>query len=230
MKIPRIQGHHIVEAMGGFFFLLFSAALFLLLRGRLFSSFTTENIERFLSTFGIFAPLLYIVLLAVAIVISQIPNIPLAVASGMVFGPFMGGVYSLAGGMLGALACFWIARSLGVTIVRRIFGRAFYFCDRCNETYIWLIIFLSRLLPFFSFDLMSYGAGLANIRTKTFLSATFLGMIPMTFVFTYLGKSVVVSPRLTLILTLLLIALFVSTPLLFKRFNILGLRERIIFR
>lgn len=214
----------------GISIMLISVILFFLLKEDLFSMFTVEEVTAFVLSFGVFAPLIYILILVLAIIISQIPNIPLAIASGTLFGPFLGGLYSVIGGMLGALACFFIARSLGITFVRKVFGKTLYFCDRCNETYIGLIIFFSRLFPFFSFDLMSYCAGLTNIRTRTFLIATLSGMIPMTFLFSYLGGFVLINQTLSGILTILLIVFFLAAPLLIRRFNLFDLRHRILFR
>ena len=99
-----------------------SISIYFLWKERVFDHFTPARIESFLSRFGNFAPLVYILLLAVAIVISQIPNVPLAIAAGMLFGTFRGGLYSLVGGMLGATACFFIARFLGISFIRKIFG------------------------------------------------------------------------------------------------------------
>jgi uncharacterized membrane protein YdjX (TVP38/TMEM64 family) len=146
------------------------------------------------------------------------------------FGGFLGGLYSLIGGILGALACFFIARYLGITFIRKIFGKTLYFCDRCDETYIGLIIFFSRLLPFFSFDLMSYCAGLTNIKTRTFFIATLFGMIPMTFLFANLGRFILINQTISIISSIFLIVMFFCGPLLIRKFNLFGLKQRILFK
>lgn len=227
MKNQEASKKHIIV---GIIIVLVSALLFFLWKKDLFSMFTVEEVSAFVSSFGYFAPLIYIIILALAIIISQIPNIPLAIAAGTLFGGFLGGLYSLIGGILGAVACFYIARSLGINFIRRIFGRTLYFCDRCNERYIGLIIFFSRLLPFFSFDLISYCAGLTNIRMRVFCIATAFGMIPMTFLFSYFGEVVFIDQTLSAILSILLMVLFFGAPLLIRRFNLFGLKERIIFK
>jgi uncharacterized membrane protein YdjX (TVP38/TMEM64 family) len=207
-----------------------SLAIFFLWKGRVFDHFTPDRIESFLSRFGIFAPLVYIVLLAVAIVISQIPNVPLALAAGMLFGTFRGGLYSLVGGMIGAVACFLIARSLGTAFLRKVFGKIPCFSDRCKDKHLALLIFLSRLVPFFSFDLVSYCAGLTNIRLKTFLLATFFGMIPMTFLFTHMGGVLMAHSRVSLVLNAIVLAVFLIAPLVIRKFNPFHLNEYITFK
>jgi uncharacterized membrane protein YdjX (TVP38/TMEM64 family) len=206
-----------------------SICIFFLWKGRLFDHFTPARIETFLNRFGLYAPLAYILLLAVAIVISQIPNVPLAIAAGMVFGPFRGGVYSLVGGMIGAVACFYIARSLGTTVLRKVFGKIPCFSDRCKDGHLALIIFVSRLVPFFSFDLISYCAGLTNLRLRTFLVATFFGMIPMTFLFTHMGGVLMVHSGLSLLVNAFILGGFLIAPWALRRFNPFGLADYITY-
>ena len=50
---------------------------------------------------------------------------------------------------------------------------------------------VARLLPIFSFDIVSYGAGLTKMCLRAFALATFVGMVPPTFALTYLGRAVV---------------------------------------
>jgi len=214
----------------GIAILLVSVGLYLLWGREVFDHFTVERIEEFVAGFGRFAPLAYIVLLAVSIIISQIPNIPLAIASGMLFGTFWGGVYSMIGGMLGAAACFSIARLLGIAFIKKFIGKIPCFTEHCKEKHLVLLVFLSRLLPFLSFDLVSYCAGLTNIKARTFMVATFFGMIPMTFLFTYLGEEIRVHPSVSLILNGIALLVFLGLPLLVKKYNMFRLKEYIEFR
>lgn len=207
-----------------------SVAIYLLWKERVFDQFTPARIESFLTRFCNFAPLVYILLLTVAIVISQIPNVPLAIAAGMLFGTFRGGLYSLVGGMLGATACFFIARYLGVTFLRKIFGKVPCFSERCRESHLALLIFLSRLIPFFSFDLVSYCAGLTNIRARTFLAATFFGMIPMTFLFTRMGGLIVEHSYLPLLFNGVILIVFLLAPTIVRKYNPFGLNGYITFK
>ena len=205
-------------------------SIYLLWKERVFDHFTPARIESFLTRFGNFAPLVYILLLAVAIVISQIPNAPMAIAAGMLFGTFRGGLYSLVGGMLGAIACFFIARTLGITFIRKIFGKVPCFSERCKDRHIALLVFLSRLIPFFSFDLVSYCAGFTNIKARTFLFATFFGMIPMTFLFTRIGGLVMIHSYIPLLFNGVILIVFLLAPLIVRKYNPFGLNEYITFK
>lgn len=214
----------------GILILLASAALYFLWKEHVFDNFTVARIEVFLLQFGGAAPLVYIALLAISVVISQIPNVPLAIAAGMLFGTFYGGLYSIIGGMLGSLACFTIARFLGVAFLKKVFGKIPEFSEQCKETHLGLLIFLARLVPFFSFDLISYCSGLTNIRTRTFLFATLLGMTPMTFLFSHLGKVSMVESSTTLILNVVILGGFLLAPFLVHKFNIFNLNKYIEFK
>ena len=214
----------------GIAILLVSVGLYFLWGRDVFNHFTVERIEEFVAGFGSFAPLAYIVLLAISIIISQIPNIPLAIASGMLFGTFWGGIYSMIGGMLGAVTCFSIARLLGIAFIKKIIGKIPCFTEHCKEKHLALLVFLSRLFPFFSFDLVSYCAGLTNIKARTFLIATFFGMIPMTFLFTYLGGEIRIHSSVSLALNGIALLVFLVLPLLVKKYNIFHLNEYIEFR
>lgn len=220
----------IKKISAGIAILLASVCLYFLWGRGVFANFTVERIEEFVSGFGRFAPLAYIVLLAVSIVISQIPNIPLAIASGMLFGTFWGGLYSIIGGMLGAVACFFIARLLGIAFIKKFIGKIPCFTENCKEKHLVLLVFISRLLPFFSFDLVSYCAGLTNIKARTFMIATFFGMIPMTFLFTHMGEEIRIHSSVTLILNGIALLVFLVLPLLVMKYNIFRMNKYIEFR
>lgn len=145
-----------------------------------------ESIREFIRSFGIWAPIAYIIMLSLAIVISQIPNIPLAIASGAVFGPFWGTIYSIIAGMLGAWICFFIARNIAHDWIKNWLGKKTAIIKQSNKWLFWTI-FGTRLLPIFSFDIISYGSGLTDISWKAFTIATFFGMIPATILFAYSG-------------------------------------------
>jgi uncharacterized membrane protein YdjX (TVP38/TMEM64 family) len=214
----------------GILILSATIGLYFLWKEHVFENFTVARIEAFLLQFGRFAPLVYIALLAVSVIISQIPNVPLAIAAGMLFGTFYGGLYSVIGGMLGSLACFTIARFLGVAFLKKIFGKIPVFSEQCKESHLGLLIFLTRLIPFFSFDMISYCSGLTNIRTRTFLLATLLGMTPMTFLFTHLGKVIMVESSTTLILNGVMLGMFLLVPFLVQKYNIFDLKKFIEFQ
>jgi len=186
-----------------------------------------DRITRFLEGFGIFAPLVFMLVMAGAVVVSPIPSVPLDAAAGAIFGPFLGTVYALLGAETGALISFLITRTLGKEFVTRWLKSDIGFCRTCSEHYLFLVILFARLLPVFSFDLVSYGAGLTRISLRGFAVATFLGMIPPTFVFTYFGSGIFSGSWYALILGGLIVVFSLLAPRMIKRYNPWGLYQRL---
>ena len=50
-----------------------------------------------------------------------------------------------------------------------------------------LIVFLTRLSPLFPFNLINYGLALTSVRLRDYFFATWLGMLPITILYTYVG-------------------------------------------
>lgn len=187
----------------------------------LFSNTNLNDLETFISSHGILSPLIYILLMAIAIVISPIPSLPLTVASGVVFGPFLGASYSLIGAEIGAVISFLIARIFGRDLIKKLLKKEISFSNNIEEKYLTLAIFLSRLFPIFQFDVVSYGAGLTNIAIRKFALATFFGMMPMTFLFAYTGKSIFIGGRASIIISIIFIAAIFYVPILIKKYDLI---------
>lgn len=163
--------------------------------------------------------------MATAIVISPIPNVPIAAVLGMVYGVLAGTAIAVVGGVLGAVAAFWIARRFGNRTIRALTGRSVRFCGGCTEHTLSVIVFVARLIPVVSFDLVSYGAGLSRMRLHRFVVWTLLGMIPWTSVYTGFGSALFESPRLAVVLGAVLGAAVLLLPWFVRRYDPFGLRQ-----
>jgi len=176
------------------------------------SFFKPENIKLRLESAGVFAPIFYMLLMAMAVVISPIPSLPLDIAAGAFFGTIMGTVYSVIGALTGSVISFMIARFMGRETMERFLGGHVNFCPSCSDWLLTKIVFISRLLPVVSFDIVSYGAGLTKMSLNKFALATFLGMIPLTFLYNYSGTVLVFGEGLTFVLGIMMVALFFLIP------------------
>jgi uncharacterized membrane protein YdjX (TVP38/TMEM64 family) len=123
-------------------------------------------LEAWIKSMGVLAPLAYILLRTVAIVLTVVPNAPLDVAGGLLFGPFWGSVYSLLGSEAGAVACFLLARALGREAITQLLHRDITFSDRYPQRQLAYVVLFARLEPVFSFALVSYGAGLTRMSGR----------------------------------------------------------------
>ena len=151
---------------------------------------TPARLVEYLHSLGWLAPVAFIVMMAAAVIISPIPSLPLDLAAGIAFGPIIGTIYAVIGAEIGAIISFLIGRALGREAISRLLRINVVFCEKCSDHHLMGLVVLSRLLPIFSFDIVSYGAGLTNMSLRAFALATLVGMIPPTFVLTYLGGSV----------------------------------------
>ena len=138
--------------------------------------------------FGMAGPIAVICLMVLAIVVSPIPSGPIAVASGALYGTVLGGTFVAIGAVLGAVVAFCAARYMGFDAIRKSNNAALKFIAKPRSQYsLMLIIFGSRLIPFISFDAVSYAAGLTCLSFEKFVIATCLGVVPICFVLAAMG-------------------------------------------
>ena len=85
-------------------------------------------------------------------------------------------------------ACFWIARSLGREAVEKLCSKTgLATIERCFERHADQSVLIARLLPFVSFDFVSYFAGLTSMPFKGFMVAMGIGQLSATIVNSYVG-------------------------------------------
>ncbi|QCD53142.1 TVP38/TMEM64 family protein [Campylobacter sp. RM16192] len=138
-------------------------------------------------------------------IMAPVPAFLITLSNAMIFGWVWGAVLSWSSAMAGAVLCFYIARILGRDVVEKITGKkALEATDEFFIKYGKHTIMVCRLLPFVSFDLVSYAAGLTSIRFWSFFWATGIGQLPATIVYSYFGGSLMGGGKILFIgLTLL---------------------------
>ena len=149
------------------------------------------TVEAWVATAGPLGPLAIIILMTVAVVASPVPSAPVALASGAAYGHYAGTLYVALGSEIGALAAFLIARGVGRGPVERLLGEKADKGLLGSQNALTLTVFVSRLLPFVSFDAMSYAAGLSRLHFWRFSLATMAGILPASFVLAHFGSVVV---------------------------------------
>lgn len=151
--------------------------------------FMTEAwVHGMVGTLGIYGPLAVIGLMVLAVIASPIPSGPIAVAAGALYGTLWGGIIVIIGALLGAFAAFGAARYLGFDAIRRSENPILKYIARPRSQFdLMLIVFGSRLIPFISFDAVSYAAGITCLSFGRFALATCLGVIPVCFALAAMG-------------------------------------------
>lgn len=186
---------------------------------------TPEGLMQSVRNLGTVGILVYISAIALSVVVSPMPSAPLAMAAGAIWGTIPAGIYSVIGGFLGGLVAYFIGRTLGRSTVRALTGKTIYFSKDRGEVYLGWLIFVARMLPVLSFDLISYGAGLTGLSLPIYAIATFVGMIPSTFFLTYMGSAFTIGLPLGSALTVIFLAVLVGLPWGIRRYNWFGLRD-----
>ncbi len=162
--------------------------------------FDPDRLRAYINPFGNAAPLVYIAFLVLAIVIPPLPDLALVVAGGLSFGVFYGTVYTLLAGLIGAGINFWIARWLGRKFLLRWLGPGnLTRVDALAVHNGWLVLCLTRLVPGFNFDLISYAAGLTAMSFFSFTTATLVGMIPPVLAVTTASDKSAHTPQIALV-------------------------------
>lgn len=149
-----------------------------------------NGIRDWILSFGLWAPLLYIVLYTVRPLIF-FPASVLSIAGGLAFGAWLGTLYTIIGATFGAMLSFYVAKKLGKSLVRKKWSGNAAKIQGQMEQNGFFYVFLFRLIPVINFDLISYLAAFAKVRFSSFTLATFVGIIPGTFAYNFLGSSFV---------------------------------------
>ena len=121
-------------------------------------------------------------------VATPLPAFLITLSNAAIFGWWQGAILSWSSAMAGAALCFFISRGLGRDMVERFTGKgALASVETYFEKYGSRTVLVCRLLPFVSFDAVSYFAGLTPIRFTAFFVATGIGQLPATVVYSYVG-------------------------------------------
>ncbi len=152
-----------------------------------------DRLQEMVARAGFWGPALIILMMTVAVVMSPIPSAPIALAAGAAYGHLWGTVYVLIGAEIGALVAFALARVLGRETLRRWFGDRIDAGLLGSQNVLMWMVFVSRLMPFVSFDLISYAAGLSVLKPWRFALATLAGIIPASFLLAHLGVQAVAA-------------------------------------
>lgn len=155
----------------------------------LFQSLDIDKIKEYILSFGILAPLISFLLMVFQAVLAPLPAFLITFANAALFGWVYGAALSWASAMVGALLCFYIAKFLGRDVVEKLTSKmALESVDAFFQKHGVYAILIARLLPFISFDVVSYAAGLTSMRLRSFLLATGVGQLPATLVYSYAGE------------------------------------------
>jgi uncharacterized membrane protein YdjX (TVP38/TMEM64 family) len=143
-------------------------------------------LELELRRFGRWAPILFVLLYAVATVLF-VPGSIITLTGGALFGPVWGTLWNLMGATAGATLAFVAARYVASDWVAARAGERLARLMRGVEEEGWRFVAFVRLVPLFPFNLVNYAFGLTRIRLGAYVLASFVCMAPGALAYTYLG-------------------------------------------
>jgi uncharacterized membrane protein YdjX (TVP38/TMEM64 family) len=175
------------------FFTVFAVLLLIFLVSRNLSSIlpVLQRLLDWVHQQGVLAPALFILFYVVGTILF-IPLIILTVSAGFLFGIFSGSFIAIAAEVLSAGLIFILARYF----CRQWFCRKIeknLHLQAVEEVIVnagWKMVILTRISPFIPFHVLNYAYGVSRIPFWIFMLATFLAIIPGTFLYTALGETV----------------------------------------
>ncbi len=205
--------------IGSLWLSLFAGALFLWWQAQIPLNEIPRLLEVWLSDFGLFkAALIYVLFYAVRPLI-LLPATLLTMASGLIFGPWLGTLFTLIGENASANLAFVIARWFGRQAVTKHVDQRLRDWDQKLQ-HNGLVSVLIMRLTMLPFDAVNYGCGLTAIRQRDFALGTLFGILPSMTGFVLLGGTVaagVEHRQLIIALSLLFLGLGFTTAQLLRR-------------
>lgn len=191
-------------------------ALFLYWFNRTYLDVSPTDIQQWIQSIGWWGPMLFIVIYAFRPII-LFPASVLSIAGGLAFGAVFGFIYVMIGAVLSAIVAYLIARRFNHTFIKKIQDPRVQLVTSKMEEKGFLYVLLLRLAPLLNFDLVSYSAGLANVKLKAFTLATIIGILPGTFGYIFLGSSIAEGDLSIILLGLAFFAVVFSIPIIFRK-------------
>lgn len=186
----------------------------------IFSSMSVDNVIGFIRSYGVYAVVISFLLMVFQSVAAPLPAFLITFANAAIWGWWKGAILSWSSAMVGAIVCFYIARILGREAVEKLTTKtAVSSVDKFFERYGKSTILICRLLPFVSFDFVSYAAGLTSMSLASFLIATGVGQLPATIVYSYVGGMLTGSVKTVVTGLFIAFALFALTFMLKNIYN-----------
>jgi uncharacterized membrane protein YdjX (TVP38/TMEM64 family) len=150
-----------------------------------------REVARFVRDFGPYAPLAFISIQALQVVLAPVPGEATGILGGYLFGTGLGFLYSTIGLTLGSILAFGLGRWLGLPLIHRLVSKEVYhrfdFVSRAGGELITLVCFL---IPGFPKDYLCFLLGVSPMPFGMFLVICTLGRIPGTWLLSIQGAKV----------------------------------------
>ncbi|MCM1991916.1 TVP38/TMEM64 family protein [Oceanirhabdus seepicola] len=189
--------------------------MFILYKLNIFKFSNPEEFKDYIQSFGVWAPIVYIVLFTV-VPLTLFPDSILAISGGLAFGIVWGSIYTMIGALMGGTLAFFITRTIGNSAVNKLMDKKFKGAKKYTDKMGVEVILLLRLIPLFPFDIVSYLAGLSNIKFRKYIFGTIIGTIPGILIFNNIGEQIMDCTSFGFIVSIILLVLLFLISFIFK--------------
>ncbi|MFQ5356275.1 MAG: TVP38/TMEM64 family protein [Mariprofundaceae bacterium] len=169
-----------------------AAAFFALDLGRYLSFSTLQENRVFLldwvSTYPWISSLIYIGLYILVVTFSLPGGAVMTISGGFLFGAASGGFFAVAGATAGATILFLIAKTSIGDYLKKKAGPGIKKMQAGFTRNALSYLFVLRLVPVFPFFLVNLAPALLGVKLRVYLTATFFGIMPATFIFAMVGS------------------------------------------
>ena len=148
-----------------------------------------SELRELIGEHAIFAPMIYVLCFAI-LPIFLFPVPILAVVAGTAFGLFAGSLYTIIGAMINSVLMFYIARFLGFRTVSAFTqsSKSKILKTLGEPSGKFSLILILRLMPLVPYNALNYACGVMNVSLREYVVATFVGIVPATFIMVNLGE------------------------------------------
>jgi len=197
--------------------LLAFAGLYLLVREYLGFITNAEALRLWLRQFGVLAPLVFIAIQTLQVIVAPIPGQVVALVAGYLFGPFWGTVYSVTGVLIGSAIAFSLAKRYGRSFVedvlhRDVIARFDEFVDTVGVPGLFAFV----IIPGLPDDAICFLSGLTKWKLPTFIAVISVGRLP-AYVFTVYAGGQLASGRFLSGVALILVVALASVVGYYKQ-------------
>ncbi|MGD7046504.1 TVP38/TMEM64 family protein [Jeotgalibacillus proteolyticus] len=175
-----------------------------------------REIQEWIQSFGVWAPLLFILIYTIRPLI-LFPASVISLAGGLAFGAFEGFLYILIGATSSAAVAFWVSRLFEKSFVKRKEQGRISEIMKLMEKRGFFYVLVLRFIPLLNFDVISYAAGLASVRFRSFILATVLGIIPGTFGYAFIGSSFAQGDTRVIVISVLAGVALIAIPVFYRK-------------
>jgi uncharacterized membrane protein YdjX (TVP38/TMEM64 family) len=147
-----------------------------------------EQLETLAHVHPLLSVLGYIGVYALAIALSLPVALPMTLSGGFLFGPWVGGLAAATSCTLGATVVFLVCRVAAGDVLRRRAGPTIARIEDGVRRDAFSYVMMLRLLPVMSMTLANLALGFIEIPLRTFVLATFLGILPVSLIYAGLGS------------------------------------------